>query len=58
MSKLADAELEAMAKRFADHFGCPKSLRDLSYAPWVEQLKADAVALLAEVRRLRREDQT
>jgi hypothetical protein len=52
---MCEGELKAIAQRFADHFGCPKSLRDLSYAPWVEQLKADAVALLAEVRRLRRE---
>lgn len=42
-----------MEKRFADGFGCPAGLRDLSYAPWTLQLMADAKRLLAEVKRLR-----
>lgn len=44
------AEIEA---RFDDGFGCPQSLRDLSYAPWVLRLQRDARALLEEVKRIR-----
>lgn len=52
---MTDADLETIARRFDNDFGCPRSLRDLAYAPWVNQLKHDARALLAEVQRLRRE---